>query len=36
LRVTDSGVRLYIKQRFSHPQVTQSVAIVYTTDGLKS
>ena len=30
-----SKVRLYIKQHFSHPQVTQSVAIVYSTDGLE-
>jgi len=28
--------RLYIKQHFSHPPMDQSVAIVYSTDGLNA
>ena len=28
-------IRLYIKHHFRHPLVTQSVAMVYTTDGLE-
>jgi len=27
--------RLYIRHHFRHPLVTQSVAIVYSTDGLE-
>jgi hypothetical protein len=30
-----SEIRLYIKHHFRHPLMTQSVAMVYTTDGLE-
>ena len=33
---SDKGERLYIKHLLRHPPMTQSVAIVHTTDGLRS